>query len=111
MSCLAVDVLALVPVNGVIADQGDDTVGEEMLKQKPGERASQRDSRPRRAGQDALVVGEMSRREMPEGANDVGDGAPPGGQHRADQQGREPLVRRVGEGEYDRLHQRARLGW
>ena len=39
-------------------------------------------------------------------AHDVGDGAPPGGQDRAHQQDREPLVRRVGEGEDDRLGQR-----
>ncbi len=82
---LAVDVLALVPVNGVIADQGNDTVGSKCWRRRAGEHP--RAAPDPGAREDALVIGGLSRREVPEGADEVRDRAPSGGENGRDEEG------------------------
>jgi hypothetical protein len=111
MSGLAVDVLALVPIDGVVADQGDDTVGKEVPEEELCQRTPQSDAGPRRPREDALVIGEVPRGQVPQGADQVGDRSAPGGQNRTDQECGESLVGRAGEVHGQNLHQRVRLGW
>ena len=82
-----------------------------MVEQEPHQGAAQLHPGPGRSGEYSLVAGAVPGRQVAEGAEEVGDGAPPGRQNRGDQEGGESLVGRVGEGEDQRVEQRVRLGW
>lgn len=111
MPALAVHVRPLVPVDGVVADQHDGTIGNHVVEQEPHQGAAQSGTGPGRAGQDAPVVGRVPGGEMPEGAQQVGDGAPTGREDGPDQQCRGPLVGGAGEMQGQNLHQGVGLGW
>ena len=104
---LAVDPLAGVAVDGVVADQ-DHRVGRaEVAQDVAGQGASQ--ARPRGAGEDALVVGAVARGERPEGPEQVGDGAAALGEHGRRQKEREAPEGRPGEMRRERREQRPGL--
>ena len=92
-----------------VADQVHRAVGDEAVEHQPHQGAAESEAGPAGAGQDALVAGPVPGGEMAEGAEHVGHGAPTGRQQRADQECREPLVRRVGEMTGEDLHQRVRF--
>jgi hypothetical protein len=103
--------LALVPIDRVIADENDRPGGGEMSQNESRQSAAEFESRPGRAGEYALVGGAMPWREVSERAENVSDSSSPGGQQRTDQERGEPLVGGVGEMQGQNLHQRVRLGW
>lgn len=108
---LAVHLWPLVTIDGVIANQAHRPVGDEAVEHQPHQRAAQFEPGPRGALEHSLVAGAVPGGEVAQGAEQVGHGAPTGGQHRADQERREPLVRRVGEREHESTDQGPRLGW
>jgi hypothetical protein len=66
---------------------------------------------PGGAGEPAPVVGAVPAGEPTEGPQQVGDGAPAGGQRRREQEVDEAAVGRQGEGGRQRSEQRDGLGW
>jgi hypothetical protein len=94
---LAVDLLAGVPVDGVIADQDDGALGGQEVQEEARECAAPFEGRPWWARQQALVVGAVPRREGSEGAKQVGDRAAAGGEDGGEQQCDEAAVGRLGE--------------
>jgi len=104
-------VLDRMPVHRVVADERHRAGRDEVDEEEAGERATEPDPGPRGAGENPAVVGRVAGGEVAEGAEDVGDGPPAGGEHRPDQQCGEPLVRRAGEVEGEGLNQRVCFGW
>jgi hypothetical protein len=100
-----------VTIDGVVADQRHRPERDEAVEHEPRQGAPEGQPRPRRAGQDAAVVGRVAGGELTEGADQVGDGPPAGGQDGPDQQRGEPLVRRAGEVEGEGVDQRVGFGW
>jgi hypothetical protein len=98
-------------VNGVITDQDDGAVGDGMSQEEARQGTAEVQGRPGGAGEDALVVGAMSGGEPAEGAEQVRDGAPAGGQEGAEQERDEPALGRLGEGGREPADERDRLGW
>jgi hypothetical protein len=94
-----------------VAGQRDRPGRDEAVEEEAGERAAEPAPGPRGAGEDAAVVGRVAGGEVAEGAEQVGDRPPAGGEYGPDQQGREPLVRRAGEVEGEDLDEGVRLGW
>ena len=108
---LAVHGPAGVPIDGVVADQLDRPVGDDVFEQEPHQGAAEREAGPGCSGQDAAVTGNVSGCQLAEGAQQVGDGAPAGRQDGSGQERGEPLVGGAGEVESENLYERVRLGW
>src|SRR5579872_760743 len=111
MSRLAVDMFAFVPIDRVVPDQNDGSRGDEVSQEEDRQDASKFECRPGSAGENALVGGAVSGREVLERAEDVGDGSPPGGQKRSGQECREACGGRLGESRCKDGKQRSRFGW
>ena len=108
---LAVDHLAGVAVDGVVADEDDRAIGDQVAEYEAGQGTAEVEGRPGGSGEDTLVVGAMSGGEPAEGAREVGDGATAGGQDGGEQEGDEPAAGRLGEGGGEFGQQRDRFGW
>jgi hypothetical protein len=111
MTGLAVNRPPGVPVDGVVADQGHGTFGEKAVEQETNQATSQMEARPGRAGEDALVVGPVPGGEVPEGAEEVGDGASTRGQQGSDEQGGESLLGGAREVEAQEPYQVVSFRW
>jgi hypothetical protein len=98
VACLAVDLLALVTIDGVIAGEADEALGQEVLHEEAAEQAGQLQSGPLRLGEDALVAGTVSGCQSTEGAQEVGNASASAGEQGADHQRREAVESRRGEG-------------
>ena len=86
-----------VAVHRIVPDQVDRAIGGHVVEQEPGQGAPEPHPGPGGAGEHPSVVGRVPRREVAEGAEEVGHGPPAGRQDGPDQQRREPLVGRAGE--------------
>ncbi len=80
MAGLAVDVLAGVALDGVVADEGHPAGGDEASEEEAAQGTGQLQAGPVGGGEDALIGGAMARGQGSEGAEQVGDGASTGGQ-------------------------------
>jgi hypothetical protein len=85
-------------LDGVVADEGDPAVGDEVPEDEPAQPATELQAGPRGGGQDALVAGPVAVGQIADGADEVRDGAPAGGQDGGRQQQLEPAEGRGGEG-------------
>jgi len=108
---LAVDRAAGVTVHGVVADEHDRAVRDDVVEQEPGEGGPELDAGPRGSGQDPVVAGRVAGGEVADGAEEVGDGPPAGRQDGGHQEGREPVERRGGEGREEGQRHGAGFGW
>ena len=92
MAGFAVDLGAAMLVDGIVAGQEDRAVGpimiEDELRQEPG----QLEGGPGSFREDAVIAGGISRSQARDGAEEVGDGAPAGGQDGGHEQDQEALV-------------------
>ena len=86
MARLAVDLLPLVAVRGVVADEDYRAARGQVAQQEVRQLQAEVQAGPGGRGQDALVVGAVARCHRPESAEEVGDGAPAGGEDGGDGQ-------------------------
>jgi hypothetical protein len=78
VAALAVDLLAAVLVDGIVADQRDGLVRGEAAEEEAGQGAGQGPWGPSSSGEDAVVAGGMAGGQAAGSAEQVGDGAPAG---------------------------------
>src|SRR5262249_52497381 len=95
---LAVDLLALVAVYRVVADQQHGAVGRQQAQNQAAEAAGQRQAGPAGGGEGAVVAGAVTRCQAAQGAQEVGDGAPAGGEGGREGQQGEAVEGGGGEG-------------
>jgi len=86
MPALAIDVLAPVFLNGVIASQEDRAGGQQVVEGPAGQESGQPPARPAPLREDAPVAGRVAGGERPHGPEEVGDGVPADGQQGSGQQ-------------------------
>jgi hypothetical protein len=68
MACLAIDMLAGVAVDGVVADEEDGPVGDDMRQDEAGQSAAEPEARPGGPLKGTLMVGPVPGGELPERA-------------------------------------------
>lgn len=76
----AVDLFALVAIDGVIANEGKGAIGEKMADDESSQEASELESGPGSGGEDTLIAGFVALGKRSEGSQEVGDGASSGGE-------------------------------
>lgn len=76
----AVDLFALVAIDGVIADEGEGALGEKMVDDEASQKASERESGPGSGGEDALIAGLVALAKGAKCSQEVGDGSSSGGE-------------------------------
>ena len=78
MSALAVDALAPVTIDGVVAEEDEFAIGAESQEYESDEQAGEFHGGPASGGEDALVSAGLGGGEGSEVSDEVGDGVPPG---------------------------------
>src|SRR5271157_4305605 len=101
MATLAVDVLAGVFLDGVVASQFDGAVGYKPGEHLLGKTTCQRPRGPAVAGEDAVITAGVSRSQRAQTAEQVGDGASPQSQDRGEGKEDESVMGRVRESWFD----------
>lgn len=80
MAGFAVDLPARMLGDGVIADEADTALRPEMLEDEVCQQTRQGQAGPLSQGQDAMIAGRVAFRQAGDAAQQVGDGAPAGGE-------------------------------
>jgi hypothetical protein len=111
MAALAVDLGAAVLVDRVVTGEQDGSVADAMVQDESDEDACQGHRRPVSHREDVLVAGGVAVLEFAEGAEEIGDGAAPGGEDCGDGQDKESLIGGMEEGGGELIEQRASEGW
>ena len=110
MAGLAIDLAAGVTLDGIVADQGHATGRDQVAQNEAAQQATEVEAGPGSRGEDALVGGAVAGSQAADGAQEVGHGAPTGGEDGGDEQELEPSERRGGEGWRQGQQQRCGLG-
>src|SRR5512135_1425326 len=76
-------------IHRVIADQRHGTLGDPASQDEVRQGVAQSPERPAALGEDTMIAGGMPWGESADGAQQVGDGAPAGGEHGPEHQGEE----------------------
>ncbi len=97
MPCLAVDLASGVTIDRIIADEDHGLIGGNQGQNQATKLAGQAEGGPLGGGKDPLVGGDMSLGQRGSGAEDVGDGASPGGEDGRAEEGDEAMERRSGK--------------
>src|SRR5262249_27253225 len=98
VAALAPDLLALVRADGVVGHLQAQGPGAQADQNQAAEGGSQAQARPAGLGEDTAVAGGIAVGQAAQGAEQVGDGAAPGGQQRRQQQQAGALGGGLGEG-------------
>ena len=106
---LAVDVLAGVLLNGVVASQFHGTFGYQPSENLLGKKACQRPRGPAVTGEDTVITAGVSRSQRAQTAEQVGDGASPQSQDRGEGKEDESVMGRMRESRFDRVKDSADL--
>lgn len=80
VACLAVDLLALMTIDGIIADEGDGSVRDKACDDEACQQAGQPKTGPRGGGEESLIGGLVSLGQGSECAEKIGDGSSSAGE-------------------------------
>src|SRR5689334_214279 len=111
MAGLAIDLLPLVAVNGVVADEGDGSIGDEMVEEESRQSTAQFEAGPAGIREDALEAGAVSGRQSAECPQEVGDGASAAGKDGCGGEGEEALGGGQGKERGETVEQGSGFGW
>jgi hypothetical protein len=81
----------------IVAGQDDGRILGQQRDEEAGQGAGQVGHRPAGPGEGATVTGGVARGQRPGGAEEIGDGAPAGGEDRGAQEYEEAAIGRLGE--------------
>jgi hypothetical protein len=87
VTSFAVDVFTRMTFDGIVPNEEDGALGQEVSQEKSAQGTSQLESRPPSRREDPLRGSAMSRGPWAEGSQEVGDSTPSSGENRTNEYG------------------------